>query len=96
MSGALSAGALIYYYILAEYRVSNEMLTEDIYVRLLFPHGLPLHPLYHISRFALDILRSGNAACQWPTVANELSLRSGPSSGDAEVADIYFGTGGAS
>ncbi|RMJ21194.1 hypothetical protein PHISP_07935 [Aspergillus sp. HF37] len=31
LSGALAAGGAVYYYILAEYRVSNEMLTEDIY-----------------------------------------------------------------
>lgn len=33
LSGAVFAGATVYYYILGEYRVSNEMLTEDIYVR---------------------------------------------------------------
>ncbi|KAL2870769.1 uncharacterized protein BJX67DRAFT_344562 [Aspergillus lucknowensis] len=31
LSGALVAGATVYYYILGEYRISNEMLTEDIY-----------------------------------------------------------------
>ncbi|KKZ64879.1 hypothetical protein EMCG_09256 [[Emmonsia] crescens] len=31
--GTAVAGASVYYYILDEYRVSNEMLTEDIYVR---------------------------------------------------------------
>ncbi|BCS20535.1 uncharacterized protein APUU_20967A [Aspergillus puulaauensis] len=31
LSGAVFAGATVYYYILGEYRVSNEMLTEDIY-----------------------------------------------------------------
>ncbi|PGH04660.1 hypothetical protein AJ80_08494 [Polytolypa hystricis UAMH7299] len=31
--GSAVAGASVYYYILEEYRVSNEMLTEDIYVR---------------------------------------------------------------
>ncbi|OJD15454.1 hypothetical protein AJ78_04295 [Emergomyces pasteurianus Ep9510] len=29
--GSAVAGASVYYYILDEYRVSNEMLTEDIY-----------------------------------------------------------------
>ncbi|PGH06450.1 hypothetical protein AJ79_06540 [Helicocarpus griseus UAMH5409] len=29
--GTAVAGASVYYYILEEYRVSNEMLTEDIY-----------------------------------------------------------------
>ena len=32
--GAVGAGAATYYYILQEYRVSNELLTEDIFVRL--------------------------------------------------------------
>ncbi|KAL5358706.1 hypothetical protein BJX96DRAFT_173690 [Aspergillus floccosus] len=31
LAGAVAAGASVYYYILGEYRVSNEMLTEDIY-----------------------------------------------------------------
>ncbi|THC95976.1 hypothetical protein EYZ11_004523 [Aspergillus tanneri] len=30
LAGTLAAGASVYYYILGEYRVSNEMLTEDI------------------------------------------------------------------
>ena len=30
--GSTLAGAATYYYILEEYRVSNELLTEDIYV----------------------------------------------------------------
>jgi len=30
--GSTLAGASVYYYILAEYKVSNELLTEDIYV----------------------------------------------------------------
>lgn len=45
--GSTLAGASVYYYILEEYKVSNEMLTEDIYVstelpKLLAPfrHGL--------------------------------------------------------
>ncbi|KAF2176889.1 hypothetical protein K469DRAFT_605561 [Zopfia rhizophila CBS 207.26] len=29
--GATSAGAGMYYYVVDEYRVSNELLTEDIY-----------------------------------------------------------------
>ncbi|MCJ1397673.1 hypothetical protein MMC11_000869 [Xylographa trunciseda] len=31
--GATAAGTLVYTYILDEYKVSNELLTEDIYVR---------------------------------------------------------------
>lgn len=30
--GTTLAGASVYYYILEEYKVSNELLTEDIYV----------------------------------------------------------------
>jgi hypothetical protein len=30
--GSTLAGASVYYYILEEYKVSNELLTEDIYV----------------------------------------------------------------
>lgn len=33
--GATTAGAGMYYYVIDEYRVSNELLTEDIYVRAL-------------------------------------------------------------
>ena len=33
--GSTLAGASVYYYILEEYKVSNELLTEDIYVRLI-------------------------------------------------------------
>lgn len=39
--GTTLAGASVYYYILEEYKVSNELLTEDIYVRTVSPwHGL--------------------------------------------------------
>ena len=34
--GSTLAGASVYYYILEEYKVSNELLTEDIYVRQSF------------------------------------------------------------
>jgi len=30
--GAVTAGAGMYYYVVEEYRVSNELLTEDVYV----------------------------------------------------------------
>lgn len=30
--GSVAAGVSVYYYVLKEYRVSNELLTEDIYV----------------------------------------------------------------
>jgi hypothetical protein len=35
--GSTLTGASIYYYILDEYKVSNELLTEDIYVCQLMP-----------------------------------------------------------
>jgi hypothetical protein len=38
----LSGGAL-YYYVIDEYRVSNELLTEDIYVSLLLSLTTSLH-----------------------------------------------------
>ncbi|RJE17911.1 hypothetical protein PHISCL_09752 [Aspergillus sclerotialis] len=31
LTGTIVAGSAVYYYILSEYRVSNEMLTEDIF-----------------------------------------------------------------
>ena len=33
LAGSVFAGGVVYYYILDEYKVSNELLTEDIYVR---------------------------------------------------------------
>lgn len=46
--GSTLAGAGVYGYVLREYKASNELLTEDIYVRPLQP---PLSPalflLYH-------------------------------------------------
>lgn len=32
--GSSLAGAAVYYYAVQEYKTSNELLTEDIYVRL--------------------------------------------------------------
>lgn len=31
--GSVLAGSGLYYYVIDEYKVSNELLTEDIYVR---------------------------------------------------------------
>lgn len=44
--GSTLAGASVYYYILEEYKISNELLTEDIYVcrrrfRALSTHHTP-------------------------------------------------------
>lgn len=35
--GVTLAGASAYYYVIDEYKLSNDMLTEDIYVRQPFP-----------------------------------------------------------
>lgn len=32
--GTVLAGGSLYYYVVDEYKVSNSMLTEDIYVRI--------------------------------------------------------------
>lgn len=32
--GSVTAGVAVWYYILKEYRVANEMLTDDIFVRI--------------------------------------------------------------
>lgn len=32
LAGSVTAGTLVYFYILQEYRTANEMLSEDIYV----------------------------------------------------------------
>lgn len=32
--GSVTAGVAMWYYILKEYRVANEMLTDDIFVRI--------------------------------------------------------------
>lgn len=34
LTGSVAAGASVYYYILAEYRLANEMLSDDISVCL--------------------------------------------------------------
>ena len=34
--GTVGAGGALYYYVVDQYKVSNEMLTEDIYVRLTY------------------------------------------------------------
>ena len=37
LTGAVVAGASVYYYVLGDYRVSNEMLSDDITVRFRSP-----------------------------------------------------------
>lgn len=39
--GATTSGAGMYYYVIDEYRVSNQLLTEDIYVRRPLSLDLP-------------------------------------------------------
>lgn len=43
LSGAVLSGGALYYYVIDEYRVSNELLTEDIYVSLLLSLPPSLH-----------------------------------------------------
>jgi hypothetical protein len=62
--GSTLAGASVYYYILEEYKVSNELLTEDIYVRW------PL--VSFLGRMELDA-RHGDGLYTWDT-AGLLSL----------------------
>jgi hypothetical protein len=52
LTGATTAGAGMYYYVIDEYRVSNQLLTEDIYVCL--PLTIPK-----------PIARHGQVAVQW-------------------------------
>jgi hypothetical protein len=56
--GSTLAGASVYYYILEEYKVSNELLTEDIYVRW------PL--VSFLGRMELDA-RYGDRPYTWDT-----------------------------
>ena len=61
--GATTAGAGMYYYVIDEYRVSNELLTEDIYVRLLLP-SLPSSASNHtFSWRSLESARTTHFRC---------------------------------
>lgn len=44
--GVTLAGASAYYYVIDEYRLSNDMLTEDIYVCLPFQFITSIRRLY--------------------------------------------------
>lgn len=48
--GATASGAGMYYYVVDEYRVSNQLLTEDIYVRVLFLERTTVRLLRDIKR----------------------------------------------
>lgn len=50
--GSVTSAALMYYYVIDEYRVSNELLTEDIYVRSRFPPRISV-----ILGYALTMIR---------------------------------------
>ncbi|KAL2290719.1 hypothetical protein FJTKL_14723 [Diaporthe vaccinii] len=41
--GATLAGSGTYYYVLQDYKASNELLQDDIYVRFLIPILIPSH-----------------------------------------------------
>ncbi len=73
LSGAVFAGATVYYYILGEYRVSNEMLTEDIYVRF-YLHTIPYFVFFIVYRFnSHQALQSATQKLQ--TYISELESR---------------------
>lgn len=36
LAGSVTAGAGMYYYVMEEYKVANQLLSEDIYVRVPF------------------------------------------------------------
>ena len=66
--GSTLTGAGVYYYVLEEYKVSNELLTEDIYVRLWI--SLPYFGNPHrLSGFDILPTNCGNSL---PSVANPL------------------------
>jgi hypothetical protein len=56
--GSTLTGAGVYYYVLEEYRVANELLTEDIYVR---PLPLP----YPSSDYGICAAACGNRRGLW-------------------------------
>jgi len=62
--GVTTAGASLYYYVIDEYKVSNELLMEDIYVRTFFcssptlsslSNSLPSTPHYSLIASQLRI-----------------------------------------
>ena len=48
LAGSVLAGSALYYYVIDEYKVSNELLTEDIYV-CPNPPGLQLEPCTNLT-----------------------------------------------
>jgi hypothetical protein len=56
--GSTISGAGLYYYVVDEYRVSNELLTEDVYVSL---QGNPFHPRIEHST---NTIESGAPICR--------------------------------
>ena len=55
--GSTLAGASVYYYILEEYKVSNEMLTEDIYVSAPCAAILGTHTIAYTSDDNWEVLQ---------------------------------------
>jgi hypothetical protein len=53
LSGAVLSGGALYYYVIDEYRVSNELLTEDIYVS----YPLPISTLPYTHKGSKQIKR---------------------------------------
>jgi hypothetical protein len=56
-------GAGMYYYVIDEYRVSNQLLTEDIYVRPSHPYT-HLKPCLHISCDSRARLQEREGQCK--------------------------------
>lgn len=64
--GSTLTGAGVYYYVLEEYRVANELLTGDIYVRCFPVHPSPLHLLFLCYALALALMKKrGVPALVW-------------------------------
>lgn len=61
----------MYYYVLDEYRVSNELLTQDIYVRPI--SNVATNPSWKIARIFLVVGTIGTAMCLVVIVATLVS-----------------------
>lgn len=52
--GSVVAGSSVYSYLLSEYKISNDLLTEDIYVRIAIPSFLDHPPELNFDQFQGD------------------------------------------
>ncbi len=69
--GSTLTGAGIYYYVLDEYRLSNELLTEDIYVSTSF---CPITPRVQAQSLAQLVLQRSLGMKDIETMMIELTL----------------------